>query len=400
MGERVVVGSDAQAGWVLADKTVSRRHVELELVAEGVVVRDLGSRNGTFFQDQRVQEMVLSLGAALRLGRVVVAVDVDPQSLAASPPFVADEYGKLVCRSISMKRVAGVLARLESSLVTVLLEGESGAGKEVVAEAIHAASPRRDGRFVSINCGALPRELVASELFGHVRGAFTGAGEARKGAFEAADGGTLFLDEIAELPLDVQPVLLRALATGEVRPVGSDRATKSHARIVAATNRDLAAEVKAGRFREDLYFRLAVIRVVVPPLRDRLEDIGPLARAFARDLGVALPDDVQATLATSRWAGNVRELRNAIQAYSILGHFPPTSRPREASLEGALQSWLDPMKPYAEQKDALLELFARDYLRALLKQTRGNVSAAAKISGLDRGWVAKLADKHGLREPD
>ncbi len=394
------MGSDAAADWVLSDKTVSRRHVELTLEPEGVVVRDLGSRNGTFFGDHRLERARLALGAQLRLGRVVVALDVDPESVASTPPLEGDSYHRLSCRSQAMKRLAGLLTRLEPSLVTVLIQGESGVGKEVVAEAIHASSPCASGRFVSINCGAMPRELVASELFGHVRGAFTGAGEARRGAFEAAHGGTLFLDEVAELPLDVQPVLLRALASGEVRPVGSDRATRSHARVLAATNRDLAEEVRAGRFREDLFYRLAVIRVVVPPLRERLEDVAPLARAFAAELGVELPPAILATLTAARWPGNVRELRNALQAYSVFGHLPEGPSSGGAALEVALRGWLDPRRPYAEQKEALLELFARDYLAAVLKKTRGNLSAAAKISGLDRGWVAKLADKHRLREPE
>ncbi|MCC6646393.1 MAG: sigma 54-dependent Fis family transcriptional regulator [Polyangiaceae bacterium] len=395
----VIVGSDATADWVLADKTVSRRHVELELGPEGVRVRDLGSRNGTHVAEHRVEQARLALGVTLRLGRVVVALDVDPATVAASPSHDADTYERLTCRSPAMKRVAGVLARLEASLVTVLIEGPSGVGKELVAEAIHARSPRAAGKLVSLNCGALPRELVASELFGHVRGAFTGAGEARRGAFEAADGGTLFLDEIAELPLEVQPVLLRALATGEVRRVGSDAVTKRHARVLAATNRDLVEEVRAGRFREDLYYRLAVIRVTVPPLSERPEDVAPLARAFAAEAGVELPPSVSSALEAARWPGNARELRNAVQAYAVLGHVPESACARGDTLQAALRAWLDPRRPYAEQKEALLELFARDYLAAVLAQTRGNVSAAAKVSGLDRGWVAKLADKHKLRDP-
>jgi DNA-binding NtrC family response regulator len=246
------------------DETVSRRHLELKLVPEGVEVVDLGSRNGTFYQGQRVQHMVLSLGARVRVGRVELCLEADSESLAGASGDKVGRYGNLIGSSLAMRRVYGVLERLEGSLVSVLIGGESGTGKEVVARAIHDRSIVAEGPFVAVNCGALDRALVRSELFGHVRGAFTGAIESRAGAFEAASNGTLFLDEIAELPLDTQPVLLRTLETGTVQRVGETNERKVKVRLLAASNRRLEELVKEGKFREDLYYRLLVVRVALP----------------------------------------------------------------------------------------------------------------------------------------
>ncbi|HEX7663884.1 MAG TPA: sigma-54-dependent Fis family transcriptional regulator, partial [Polyangiaceae bacterium] len=267
------IGSAADSDLVVDDSTVSRAHVELSLTERGISVVDLGSRNGTFYLDQRVEKIVLAHGSRIQLGRVTVVLEADDADLSSTADYPGQSYGRLLGRSPAMKRLFGTLFRLEGSLVPVLVQGESGVGKELVASALHERSKVASGPFVPVNCGALARELVLSELFGHKRGAFTGAHEARQGAFELADGGTLFLDEIGELPLDVQPVLLRTLETGEVRPVGSSAAKKVQVRLVAATNRDLAAEVAAGRFRQDLYYRLAVVKLVLPPLRTRLEDV-------------------------------------------------------------------------------------------------------------------------------
>jgi transcriptional regulator with GAF, ATPase, and Fis domain len=250
---------------------------------------------------------------------------------------------------------------------------------------------------MTVNCGAIPRQLVESELFGHRRGAFTGALEHRRGAFESADGGTLFLDEIGELPLDVQPALLRALESGEIRSVGEDKAKHVKVRVVAATNRDLAAEVSAGRFREDLFFRLAVVRINVPPLRGRPEDIELLANDFAGSLGIApLPDELLEELKSRSWRGNARELRNAVQAYAAVGQLPADLGGPVASLEEALRTNIDASRPYAEQKDAVLDQFTRVYLKMLIQRAQGNQSAAARIAGLDRTYLGRLLVKYGL----
>ena len=282
----------------------------------------------------------------------------------------------------------------------ILIEGESGVGKEEVARAIHEGSSVSEGPLVVLNCGALPRDLVGSELFGHKRGAFTGATESRKGAFDAADGGTLFLDELGELPLDQQPSLLRALETGEVRPIGGDVPRKVNVRVIAATNRNLEEEVEAGRFREDLFYRLAVIRLTVPPLRERVEDIEPLAQAFAKGVNVPeLPASVIEQLKARAWPGNARELRNAVRAYAALGVLPLPTRSKTATFDLGLRETLDPRAPYAAQKDEFVERFTQAYLERLLEITGGNQSAAARIAELDRGYLGKLAQKYSSGRP-
>jgi transcriptional regulator with GAF, ATPase, and Fis domain len=392
-----VIGSAPACDMVIDEPTVSRMHAELQLLPEGVGVRDLGSRNGIFWLGQRVEKIVLGLGGRLEIGAATVRVDPDAGTLGATLEHEGGTYRGAVGASPAMRRIFGMLLRLEGSLVTVLLEGESGAGKEVIARALHEGSPCAGGPMVTVNCGAIPRELVQSELFGHKKGAFTGAAESRSGAFEAADGGTLFLDEIGELPLDVQPVLLRALESGEVQPVGGDRTHQVKVRIVAATNRDLEAQVAAGAFREDLFYRLAVVRLRVPPLRERLEDIEPMANHFARGLGMdALPPEVVDELRGRRWPGNARELRNAVHVYAALGALPEPSRARGGLLDTALRELVDPSRPYSELKDELTDRFTRLYLTSLLERAKGNQSAAARMAGLDRTYLGRLLAKHGF----
>jgi DNA-binding NtrC family response regulator len=394
---KCLVGCGGGCQVVLRERTVSREHAELSLVPEGVRVRDLESRNGTFYQGQRVESMIIAPGARLRLGKAEISIEADVESLASEVPHAGESYRGIVGRSPAMRRVFAMLERLEGSLVPVLVTGESGTGKELVARALHEGSGVSGGPLVVVNCGALPRDLVASELFGHKRGAFTGALEARQGAFAAADGGTLFLDEIGELPLEAQPMLLRALETGEVRPVGTDRAARVRTRVVAATNRDLVEETRAGRFREDLYYRLAVVRIQVPPLRERAQDVAPIAHAFAVGVGLGeLPPAIVAQLEARPWPGNVRELRNAVSTYAALGVLPDSTLPRRSLLEVGLAELIDVGRPYAEQKDALVDRFTEQYLRALLAHTGGNQTAAARIAGLDRGYLGKLLARYAL----
>jgi two-component system, NtrC family, response regulator GlrR len=389
-------GSDAQI--VIENPSVSRAHVELGLVPEGISVRDLGSRNGTFYLGQRVQAMTLAPGSRIHIGPVEVAIEADLDTLEAGEPHPEATYRGMIGASLTMRRLFGALARLEGSLVTVLVTGESGVGKELVAQALHEGSTVAAGPLVTVNCGAIAPDLVASELFGHRRGAFTGASDARKGAFESADGGTLFLDEIGELPLDVQPMLLRALEAGEIRAVGADRSTYVRVRVVAATHRDLRSDVRANRFREDLYYRIAVVELAVPPLRERIDDIEDLANRFANAAGLAaLPPEVIARLRARRWPGNVRELRNVVQAFAALGRLPPEGGVAESSGgDDFLERAIDMTRPYADQKDALVEQFTRAYLVRLMQHTNGNQSAAARLSGLDRSWLWRLLVKHGI----
>jgi DNA-binding NtrC family response regulator len=398
---RCVVGSGPGCDLVIAEATVSRSHLEVDLVPEGIAVRDLGSRNGTFYLGQRVEKMVLAIGARLTVGgRASLEIEADAASLREELDYDKDSYRGIVGASPSMRRLFAMLARLEGSLVTVLIEGESGVGKELIARALHEGSRVSSGPLVIVNCGAIPRDLVASELFGHRRGAFTGAVDARRGAFESADGGTLFLDEIGELPVDVQPMLLRALEAGEVRAVGGDQPTQVSVRVVAATNRDLEKEVPQGRFREDLFYRLAVVRLHVPPLRERLEDVEPLALRFAAAAGLPdVPADVLEKLKARPWPGNARELRNAVQAYAALGVLPEPARSKAALLRVALAEFVDVGRPYARQKDDLGDEFTRVYLEALLAHAGGNQTVAARIAGLDRTYLGRLIAKHGIQKP-
>ena len=392
---RCIVGSAPGADVVVEDRAVSRSHVELSIVSGGIAVNDLGSRNGTFYLGQRVQRIVLRHGASFTIGgaRVVLEPDVDG---CDDLSYDGEEFRGILGTSPAMRRIFSIMARLESSTVTVLIQGESGVGKELVARALHEGSGVT-GSLVTFNCGAVARELVTSELFGHRRGAFTGAIDVRRGAFESADRGTLFLDEIGELPLEVQPALLRALEAGEVRAVGADVATTVRVRVIAATHRDLERDVREGRFREDLYYRLAVIKLEVPPLRERRDDIPLLAQRFAAAAGgPPLPEDVIERLRERSWSGNARELRNVVQAQRVLGRLPPAPKAAPPSIDASLMEMVDLARPYSELKDALLERFQRVYLTELIAFTRGNQSMAAKLGRMDRTHLGRLLARYRI----
>ena len=298
-----------------------------------------------------------------------------------------------------MRRMYELIARYAATDATVLVTGETGSGKEVAAEAIHERSKRKHQPFVVLDCGAIPAQLVEDQLFGHEAGAFTGAGAARPGVFEAAHGGTLFLDEIGELPIEVQPKLLRAVETKTISRLGSTEPRKCDVRIVAATNRDLAAEVNRDRFRADLYFRLAVARIHVPPLRDHREDLEMLIDHFAGKLGGTVPPELIAWAKKHPWPGNVRELRAAVEQSLALARHPELqtrmfSTPAPGSLE------LDVSVPYKETKRRLLDELERRYITELLDAHGGNVSAAARAADLDRMTIYKMLRRAGLRDPE
>jgi two-component system, NtrC family, response regulator GlrR len=414
---RMTVGTAEGATLRLSDPTVSRFHAELEATPTGIAVRDLGSTNGTLLGAAAVREVVVRGPVELDMGRTRVRLLLGAER-ASIPTAAASSLGGLLGGSAAMRAVFDTLERAAPTTAPVLLTGESGTGKELAARAVHAASPRAAQPFEVVDCGGLPPTLIESELFGHERGSFTGATADREGAFERAEGGTLFLDELGELPLELQPKLLRALGEREIRRVGGKRTRRVDVRVVAATNRDLRREVNAARFRADLYYRLAVIQVRMPPLRDRLDDLPLLVRGLletiARDRGLDAfiePDqDLLDALGRHTWPGNVRELRNYLEQLLILrvpppflgegttpagapGHDPrtPGVAPRPASFDG-----LDQL-PLRTAKSELVERFERFYVEQLLRQTGGNVAEAARRAGVDRVTLFRTIRRHGLR---
>jgi DNA-binding NtrC family response regulator len=301
-----------------------------------------------------------------------------------------------------MRAVVAQLTQLGPTETTVLLEGETGSGKELAAQALHAASARSGAPLVVFDCGAVAPTLAAAELFGHERGAFSGAAHDRPGVFEAAHGGTLFLDEIGELPLELQPLLLRAIEQRVVRRIGGRHDRACDVRVVAATHRNLAEEVRAGRFRKDLYYRLAVARVRIPPLRERPEDLPLLARTFAAELGVALEPELIAVLASYEWPGNVRELRNLIARQAA----QPASAAQLLREQSAAAAPADPLfagvglRPLHEARTYAGDAFERRYLLEALARAEDNVSRAAELAGVSRQLFTRLIAKHNLRVRD
>ena len=344
----------------------------------------------------RFRRMTLALGSPFRVSENPIAFDVDRRSHECAPFVEVSRYGDLLGVSEPMRRLFATLARLETSLVTVLVQGESGTGKELVARALHEHSLVAAGPFIPVNCGALERSLVRSELFGHRKGAFTGAVSSRAGAFETADGGTLFLDEVGELPLEVQPVFLRALETGAITRIGETTERRVRVRVIAATNRDLTADVESGRFRRDVYFRLAVVKLEIPPLRERPVDVEFLARHHAVELGMSeVPSELLADFRGRTFPGNVRELRNALHAHAAVGFVENARNASPDELQAAVRHIIDVTRPYAEQKDAFLKMFQRVYVEKLLRHTDGNQSEAARVSGLERSYLNKIVGRLG-----
>jgi len=401
---RFTVGTAEGNTLRLNDTTVSRYHAEFEATAEGVLVRDLGSTNGVVLGPARLREALLTESADVDLGRTRLRVTVGSDREVLVLPERAS-FGPLIGASAAMRAIYATLERAAPTGAPVLVTGESGTGKELAARAVHEASSRAREAFVVVDCGAMPPTLIESELFGHEKGSFTGANTAREGAFERADGGTLFLDEMGELPLDLQPKLLRALGEGEVRRVGGDKVRKVDVRVVAATNRDLRREVNAGKFRADLFYRLAVIQVRMPSLRDRLDDLSLVVPALL-DRIVAqrkLPSTPRCdaallqTLGRHTWPGNVRELKNYLEQYAILETLPPFEV--DAS-EGVTVAQLTEgllVMPFRAAKEELLRRFETHYLQALLAETNGNESEAARRAGIDRVTVFRALRRLGLK---
>jgi len=385
----LVIGKGPEAGLQLDDPHVSRQHCRVTLSAQGVRVEDLGSRNGTIVNGTPLELTVLTQPATLLIGETTIRLET------REPRNEPIAFGNAIGDAPAMQKVFAILERLASSNISITLLGETGVGKDVLARALHASGPRAEGPFSVFDCGAVAPNLIESALFGHTKGAFTGAVADHPGAFETANGGTLFLDEVAELPLELQPRLLRVLEQGEVRRVGGVDSKPFNVRILAATNRYLEIEVTEGRFRQDLFFRLSGAVVHVPPLRERLEDLETLAQLALAETGKKL-EIAPSTLAALRgydWPGNVRELKNVVGSAAAFAD-GPLLEPRHLMFfkRQTRQPTLDGL-PLGGRT---LELVERAAIKQTLEQFGGNKSKAARALGIASSTLYEKIKKYAL----
>ncbi|WNG53984.1 sigma 54-dependent Fis family transcriptional regulator [Archangium gephyra] len=405
--ERLRCGAHPTNDLVLAeDRTASRHHFEIINTERGWLLVDLNSTNGTFLDGRRIERAYLSAGAQIRAGSSTLTFAPIDEEVTVEPDREGELCG-LVGQSVKMRQVFALIKKIAPMDVSVIIGGETGTGKELVAQAIHELSGRKKGPLVVLDCGAIPPNLIESELFGHEKGSFTGAMAARPGAFERAHGGTIFLDELGELRLDLQPKLLRVLENREVRRVGGNDTLEVDCRVIAATNRDLPKEIAAGNFREDLFFRLSVINLQLPPLRERREDIPLILKrgladpeVMARHGRKRISPEALSLLMAYGWPGNVRELMNVLShvlAFSdgeevLPEHLPP--RVRGQQREGPLP--FNEHLTFKDAKEQLLENFEREYVTSVLTRCEGNLSRAARESGLHRKSIERLVKKYQL----
>ncbi len=416
----VTIGAMEDNDLVVSDETVSRYHCKIEQGDTGYLLVDLGSTNGTFINRVRIKEAYLKPGCTIALGNAELKFHAADEKVEIVPSK-KERLGRMVGRHIKMRELYSVIEKIAPTGTTVVIEGETGTGKEVVAQSIHDLSTRKDGPMMVFDCGAVPDNLIESELFGHEKGSFTGAIMTRQGLFEMAHGGTLFLDELGELPLDLQPKLLRALEQREIRRVGSNKPIKVDVRIIAATNRNLEDEVRNGRFRQDLFYRLSVVRVFLPPLRDRIEDVALLVKHILSEAHYnKLPDGKQKISAISRaamdllsaykWPGNVRELVNTIERSVSFAEgelieprdLPEVLRGEEQPLRrsgaggSAGSAGTDVDGTFKDAKERWVSSFERDYILTLLKKNKFNISHAAREADIDRKYFRKLMKKYSI----
>jgi len=414
----IVVGRNAACQVVLDDGKVSAVHAEFVATEHGVRIRDLGSRNGVFVAGVRITEAFLLASTKLRLGETEVQFEpVRPERITVS---AIPTFGPLVAQSPGMRGIFEKLSKVAMTDLTVLITGETGTGKELVAQAVHLASTRAKKPFVVVDCGSIPPTLAEATLFGHERGAFTGAVDKRLSPFLEADGGTIFLDELGELPIDVQPKLLRALAERRIKSVGGSTYKEVDVRVLAATRRDLVRAVNTGAFRSDLYFRIAQVKVELPALRQRVEDIPVLVRKMLRDFGdegayERVNSGTLERLMRHDWPGNVRELKNAVQVafalstegeeIDIAAHLgslaeTPQSSPVLGSNggggTGSFSTGSFKGRQFQEAKRDVLAHFERDYFAALAEESKGNVSEMARRAGMERAHVRAYLRRHGI----
>jgi transcriptional regulator with GAF, ATPase, and Fis domain len=419
-GDVFKVGKAPENDLVIGDETVSRTHFEIVRDAKGYLVRDMKSTNGTFLDGAEIKEAYIRAGSIIGAGASELKFTPFEERIEILPSE-KEKLGEMVAKSTPMREIFGLIERIAPTDATVLIEGETGTGKDMVARTIHELSRRKDAPFIVVDCGAVAGTLIESELFGHEKGSFTGAVAARQGAFELASGGTVFLDELGELSLDLQPKLLRVLEQRELRRVGGSKVLKVDLRVVAATRKDLRSEVEKGKFREDLYFRLNVVPITAPPLRDRREDIPMLVDYFLERLtpeGQSMPtlsDTARAALLGHDWPGNVRELRNVIERALALGSDPAAlvaplgdlglgGRVTSSAAAGAsgpnasgpMQLDFEPGLSFRDTKEKWNEVFERRYLAWLLRRAEGNISKAARDADMDRKYLHKLLRKYGI----
>jgi DNA-binding NtrC family response regulator len=412
---------------VLEDQTVSRAHCRIVQEGDHYVLQDLGSTNGTYINGVRIREAFLEPGAVMGVGNTQIRFDPVDEQIPVQPSH-SEKLGNIVGKSVKMREIFDIIEKIAPTAATVIIEGETGTGKEVVAQTIHELSDRSDEPFTVFDCGAVPPNLIESELFGHEKGSFTGAVMARKGLFEQAEGGTIFLDELGELALDLQPKLLRVLEQREVRRVGSNEPSPVDVRVIAATNRKLEEEVEAGRFREDLFYRLSVVRLTLPELSERREDIPLLVKHFLHSMRFNKDDDGEhkvesisrealEALEAYDWPGNVRELVNIVEracsfaetdcitvsdlpGYITGDDTGPFGSPHEST---SAPEWNDiPTKselremPFKDAKEEWISTFEKDYITTLLVRHEGNISSASREADIDRKYFRKLMYKHDI----
>jgi DNA-binding NtrC family response regulator len=409
------VGKREANDLVIEEKTVSRNHFEIVQTEDSYLLKDLESTNGTYINDIRVKEAYLTPGDIIRVGTVRIEFIAFDEKVQIEPS-TRTEFGPLLGRARKMRQIFSILEKISPTNATVIIEGETGTGKDLVARAIHQHSARKAKPFVVFDCSAVAPNLIESELFGHLKGAFTGAVATRRGAFEEAGGGTIFLDEIGELSPELQPKLLRALEHREIKRVGSNESIPIDVRVICATNRNLRKEVSEKRFREDLYYRLSVVKIHLPPLRERPDDIPFLIeRILANGKFNVTPDgklkisrvedDALKMLTRYQWPGNVRELVNflervvpLVEGNSIGGQhvgfvFQEMEREEEEATE---RMPIDMGLPFKEAKQKIVESFEKDYLAALLRRNNYNISKTAREAGIDRKHIRNLLKKYGI----
>ena len=396
-GDELSVGTSEGNHLILADRTVSRHHFSITHTPRGFLLRDLGSTNGTEVSNITVQSAMVPSKSMIRIGRSVIRFDMLDGSVS-HPLSDADSFGEMLGRSTAIRRVFGTAERVAMTESKVLIEGETGTGKTLLAEMIHARSARADGPFVTFDCGSVTPTLIESALFGHVKGAFSGADRDRPGAFTEADGGTLFIDELGELPLGLQPKLLRVLEEPFVTPLGTQERRAVDVRLITATNRDLREQVNDGHFREDLFYRIGTLRIRVPPLRERPEDILFLAEHFYTQLigdGATPPAELLEQWQRLPWRGNVRELRHAIERAVVLGDQAAAEHIAERQQRGAGELF-DPAIAFRQAKEHVVTRWEARYLAELFERHDKNISKAARAARMDRNHLRELLKRHEL----